>query len=427
MLEKQLKHLFFLEKNKYPIIIDFLPPSTGSDKIFLKLDEEVLGVYNPNKISSQKYKYLTHFFLKNGINVPLLYQDSHHDHYYLVENLGTHSLFAEKNKEFYFPKVIQALKNIHPLQPRVEHFSQDIEKIFSSFFYGFLWSFQENKKGLWDEFLLIKEKVLSLPQNFCILKDCQSRNIYIKNEKIYFIDFQGARLGNPLYDLTSLLDQASLDLSDEFKNTMLELYLQDIQEKDTWKKYYIYYQMLRKIQVLGFYAYQGTIKKNFYFLQNIKKALHQLILFSKELPLLQESLHRIEKKLFTKTIPISLESFSFKRKNFIPKGTVFDCTILNNPGRNPELSNLNGKDLQIHQFFKDQSEELLALIFSTIDFYIKNYDIQYYKSLSLSFGCTGGKHRSVFIAEQVKIYLKEIYQIEANISHHEEKFWLNNL
>lgn len=427
MLEKQLKHLFFLEKKTYPHSIKAIAHEGGSKKVFLKLDEDLLGVYDPNKISSKKYKYLTHFFLKYKASVPRIYQDLNHDHYYLVENLGTQSLFLENNKELFLPKVIKELKKVHSLQPNVESFSIDIDRIFSSFFYGFLWSFHENVKSLWDEFSIIKEKILSLPQNYCILKDCQSRNIYIKNNEIYFIDFQGARLGNPLYDLTSLLDQVSITLNPQVRNDMLDLYLSDIKEKDLWKKNYIYYQILRKMQVLGFYSYHGKMQNNIYFLRNIKKAVTQLLTFSKEFPLLQKSLQNIDKQLVFKKIPIVLESFSFKKQNFIPKGFVFDCTVLNNPGRNPALSNLTGKDLEIHNFFTNQSEEFLLLITSTIDFYIKNYDIDYYKSLTISFGCTGGKHRSVFVAEKIKIYLKEIYDIDADVCHHEEQFWLNDL
>lgn len=427
MLEKQLKHLFFLETKRHPEHIETILHEGGSKKVFLKFDENLLGVYDPNKIASKKYKYLTHFFLTHKIPVPRIYQELGHDNYYLVENLGTQSLFLENNKELFLPKIIQELKKVHSLQPKVISFSTDIDRIFSSFFYGFLWSFHENIKGLWDEFSIIKEKILSLPQSYCILKDCQSRNIYIKNNEIYFIDFQGARLGNPLYDLTSLLDQVSITINPETKNDLLDLYLLDIPDKDLWKKHYIYYQILRKMQVLGFYSYSGKKQNNAYFLRNIKKAVLQLLTFSEEFPLLQKTLKNIEKQLILKKIPISLESFSLKKQNFTPKGLIFDCTVLNNPGRNPALSNLTGKDLEIHKFFTNQSEQFLTLVTSTIDFYINNYDISYYKSLSIAFGCTGGKHRSVFVAEKIKIYLKEIYNIDASIHHHEEQFWLNDL
>lgn len=84
-------------------------------------------------------------------------------------------------------------------------------------------------------------------------------------------------------------------------------------------------------------------------------------------------------------------------------GFVFDCRCLSNPGRSPELAHLTGKDGAVKEMLDriPLTESFLADTFRLVDHAIKNYRDRGFRDLSVSFGCTGGRHRSVYCAERM--------------------------
>jgi RNase adaptor protein for sRNA GlmZ degradation len=102
--------------------------------------------------------------------------------------------------------------------------------------------------------------------------------------------------------------------------------------------------------------------------------------------------------------------FSFSFHKGMPKdesgnggGFIFDGRSLPNPGRQERFKQLTGKDAPVIEYLNQQESvhQYLASVFSLVDASVENYQERGFKNLMVSFGCTGGQHRSVFLAEQL--------------------------
>ncbi|MEE4312327.1 MAG: RNase adapter RapZ [candidate division KSB1 bacterium] len=129
-------------------------------------------------------------------------------------------------------------------------------------------------------------------------------------------------------------------------------------------------------------------------------------------------------------LTIRLNSFGYQ-KSGIPADTtgnnggfVFDCRFLPNPGREERYRSQNGRDIAVIQYLEKypEVEQYLNNVIEIIDLAIESYIERDYTSLMISFGCTGGQHRSVYCAEQIMKHLKkrnvsiELNHVELGIS-----------
>ena len=110
-----------------------------------------------------------------------------------------------------------------------------------------------------------------------------------------------------------------------------------------------------------------------------------------------------------RSIQIMLQSFSFRSGSLTGLDMVFDCRFLKNPNWVNDLKDLNGIDFDVKDYLnKDDSwapfKKNLIQMLSTV---IPAFEREGKSYLSIGFGCTGGKHRSVFVAEQLYIHLSE--------------------
>lgn len=126
---------------------------------------------------------------------------------------------------------------------------------------------------------------------------------------------------------------------------------------------------------------------------------------------------------------IKLYSFSYK-KSGIPAdntsnggGFVFDCRFIYNPGREEQFKSLNGKDKPVIDFLENDTvmKRFLSNVFSITDDAVDNYLSRNFSDLMISFGCTGGQHRSVYSAEKLKEHLEKKYKdkIKVTLNHKE--------
>jgi RNase adaptor protein for sRNA GlmZ degradation len=129
-----------------------------------------------------------------------------------------------------------------------------------------------------------------------------------------------------------------------------------------------------------------------------------------------------------KKLTVTINSFSYKRA--LPKddsenggGFIFDCRSIHNPGRYEEYKKLTGKDKEVIQFLENEPEmsEFLNHVFALIDQSVFKYIERNFTHLMVSFGCTGGQHRSVYSAENLSKHLKEKFDINIIIQHIEQE------
>ena len=125
-----------------------------------------------------------------------------------------------------------------------------------------------------------------------------------------------------------------------------------------------------------------------------------------------------------KDLVINIESFGFKNGILVEADLVFDVRFLPNPYYIEELKELNGKDDEIQNYVMgfDDSKIFLNKVVDLLEFLIPKYEAEGKNMLTIGVGCTGGKHRSVCLAEKIYSELKKEHS-NVNISHRDERLW----
>ena len=126
-------------------------------------------------------------------------------------------------------------------------------------------------------------------------------------------------------------------------------------------------------------------------------------------------------------IVINLLSFGFKYGSPIDADFVFDVRILPNPHWNPALRSATGLDAEVSEFFAEYPE--VAEMTDDIDKFLTRWLPDFLHNnrhtVTVAIGCTGGKHRSVFITEQLKQRLTASLPTGLTViaKHREKRRW----
>jgi hypothetical protein len=301
-----------------------------------------------------------------------------------------------------------------------------------------------SEQALEDDFSRLTKFLLSAPRDFFLYRDFQSRNIMLRDGQPYFLDYQGGRKGALQYDVASLLYDAKADLPPELRQQLLDHYLDVLRgyidlPREAFLQHYYAYVYIRIMQALGAYGFRGFYERKVHFLQsvpfalkNIRWLLHNVTL-PVALPTLLDAFHNMlrSEKLMSlasdaDNLVVRIFSFSFHRG--LPKdetgnggGFVFDGRSLPNPGREERFKTQSGKDAPVIEYLNQQESvhQFLASVMSLVDASVSNYQQRGFKNLMLSFGCTGGQHRSVYLAEQVAKRLRGRPGVELVVTHRE--------
>jgi RNase adaptor protein for sRNA GlmZ degradation len=213
--------------------------------------------------------------------------------------------------------------------------------------------------------------------------------------------------------------------------------------KDDFHNQLRQFVLFRTLQVLGAYGFRGYFEKKPHFIQSIPFALHNLQELLKEgfdeYPYLCRLLKEMtELKQFADSRKRELEVrvYSFAYKKGIPEdisgnggGYVFDCRAINNPGKYERYNNVTGLDEPVIQFLEDDGEivRYLDTIYPLIDQHVKRYMERNFTDLMISFGCTGGQHRSVYAAQHVAEHIHRKFGVKVSLIHREQNleqvFW----
>lgn len=452
-------------------------PQSGSDRIYFRIHApggNVIATYNDNRRETRTFVEFSRHFKEKGIEVPEIIAVNADDTVYLQEDLGNTSLLMklEQNghNDYVFGLFKKSLQQLARLQIKgheglkydlcltAKEFGKQAvlsDLLYCKYYFLDTLKLPYDKQALLDDFEALSIYLTRSEYKYFLFRDFQSRNILVdEKDGIHFIDYQGGMQGALQYDVASLLWQAKAALSDDWKDRLLECYLDELDtlleipaDRNIFISRYHGYVLIRLVQVLGAYGFRGLFERKAHFLSSIPLALLNLRKFLKDtrigisMPEFSRLLHIITSDaMIAKFQPptatgqtplvISINSFSFKKEqpadeNGNGGGFVFDCRGILNPGRFPEYKAYSGKDKPVQDFLEQQTRmpDFLNSIFDIIDITVEDYLKRDFSGLQINFGCTGGQHRSVYAAEQTARHLKNKYRVQVVLNHKNENYW----
>jgi aminoglycoside/choline kinase family phosphotransferase len=442
----------------------------GSGRKIIRLNGKgasAIGILYGVREENVAFLEFSRHFRKHGLPVPQIYGEDLDQGAYLEEDLGDTSLFElllrnRKGEAIAAPVVAAYRKAIATLPrfqiesardlnykvcyPRASFDRQSISWDLNYFKYYFLRlaGIPFSEQALEDDFSRLTKFLLSAGRDYFLYRDFQSRNIMLRDGEPYFLDYQGGRKGALQYDVASLLYDAKADLPPELRLALLDHYLEALRgfadlQRDAFMHHYYAYVYIRIMQALGAYGFRGFYERKVHFLQSVPYALKNLrwllhnVSLPVALPTLLDAFHSMlasEKlqQLASDADNLVLRIFSFSFHRGLPKdesgnggGFVFDGRSLPNPGREERFKALTGKDAAVIDYLNQQESvhQFLASVMSLVDASLSNYQQRGFKNLMVSFGCTGGQHRSVYLAEQVAKRLRGKTGVEVVVTHRE--------
>src|ERR1700756_3651439 len=442
----------------------------GSGRKIIRLTSKgisAIGILYGVREENVAFLEFSRHFAKHGLPVPEIYGVDLDQGAYLEQDLGTTSLFEllsqHRQGDNIGPRVVEAYRKVIEILPRFQveaardlnykvcypRGSFDRQSIawdlnYFKYYFLRLAGIPFSEQALEDDFKRLTKFLLSAGRDYFLYRDFQSRNIMMRDSQPYFLDYQGGRKGALQYDVASLLYDAKADLPPDLRQQLLDHYLEtlrgfvDVKPEIFMQNYYAFVY-IRIMQALGAYGFRGFYERKVHFLQSVPYALKNLrwllhnVKLPVALPTLLEAFHSMlasEKlqRLATDAdnLVVRIVSFSFHRG--LPKdesgnggGFIFDGRSLPNPGREERFKALTGRDTAVIEYLNQQEgvHQFLASVMSLVDASVSNYTQRGFKHLMVSFGCTGGQHRSVYLAEQVARHLRGRPGIEVGVTHRE--------
>jgi len=442
----------------------------GSGRKIIRLSGgrfSAIGILYDVREENVAFLEFSRHFRRHGLPVPEIYAEDLDHGAYLEEDLGGTTLFEFLSKHRTnekiaaqavdaYRKVIAVLPrfqveagrdlNYSVCYPRASFDRQSIAWDLNYFKYYFLRlaGIAFNEQALEDDFDRLTEFLLSAPHDYFLYRDFQSRNVMLRDGQPFFLDYQGGRNGALQYDVASLLYDAKADLPPELRQQLLDHYLDTVAgfiklDRGEFMQYYYAYVYVRIMQALGAYGFRGFYERKAHFLQSVPYALKNLrwLLHNTTLPIalptLMDAFNSMlgsEKlqNLATDAENLVVRIFSFSFHRGWPKdetgnggGFVFDGRSLPNPGREERFKALTGRDAPVIDYLNQQESvhQFMAGVLSLVDASVSEYQRRGFHNLMVSFGCTGGQHRSVYLAEQLAKRLRSRSGVEVVLRHRE--------
>jgi len=438
----------------------------GSGRRIVRLSSErlsAIGILYGVREENVAFVEFSRHFRRHGLPVPEIYAEDLGHGAYLEEDFGDTTLFeflsdhrcgAAITSEAVtaYRKVVAVLPrfqveagrdlNYKVCYPRASFDRQSIAWDLNYFKYYFLRlaGIPFNEQALEDDFSRLTKFLLTADRDYFLYRDFQSRNIMLRkilNEgQPFFLDYQGGRKGALQYDIASLLYDAKADLPPDLRHQLLDHYLDALAgllnlDRSEFMRFYYPYVYVRIMQALGAYGFRGFYERKQHFLQSVPYALNNIrwLLHNVDLPITLPTLMEAFKSMVAsdklqgltavagklpEKLTVRIVSFSFHRG--LPQddsgnggGFVFDGRSLPNPGREERFKALTGKDAPVIDYLDRQPsvQQFLASAESLVDLSVSEYQRRGFKNLMVSFGCTGGQHRSVYLAEQLAKHLRD--------------------
>ena len=440
-------------------------PTSGSHRRYYRLEGPggtAVGVVGTDPDENLAFLTEARHFRSKGIRVPEIYAVSADGMAYLQEDLGSESLYDliapgraqgtySEAEQTLLCRTIAGLPKIQfegaqgldfsVCYPDTAFNARMIDFDLNYFKYCFLKTtgVEFREIPLQDDFDRLREDLLAEDSETFLYRDFQTRNVMIQDGEPWYIDFQGGRKGPVEYDVASFVWQARSRFPRSLKERLIGAYLtalkpySDIPEAEFRDKLRLFV-LLRTLQVLGAYGYRGKYEKKEYFLESIPYAMENLreILETpfERYPYLDSVLREIAAIptpiLESPALEVHISSFSYRKG--IPTdesgnggGYVFDCRGMHNPGRYERFRQSTGRDADVIAFLEEKGEvrSFLDHVYGIVDPHVECFIERGFEHLQVSFGCTGGQHRSVYCAEALARHLSRKYRIRVRLTHRE--------
>jgi aminoglycoside/choline kinase family phosphotransferase len=452
----------------------------GSGRTIVRLagaGQSAIGILYSVREENVAFLEFSRHFRRCGLPVPEIYGEDLSQGAYLEEDLGDTTLFeflgrnrdgetiAPSAREAY-RKVVAALPrfqveagrdlNYKVCYPRASFDRQSIAWDLNYFKYYFLRlaGMPFNEQDLEHDFSRLTKFLLGADHEYFLYRDFQSRNVMLRGGQPFFLDYQGGRKGALQYDIASLLYDGKADLSADVRQQLLDHYLDCLAshidlKREAFMEHYYAYVYVRILQALGAYGFRGFYERKPHFLQSVPYALKNLrwlaghVELPVALPALLDALARISESEKLQNLASTAESagltvrifsFSFhgaghgagRGSGSVPAdetgnggGFVFDARSLPNPGREERYRSLTGRDAAVMEYLNGQESVHTFFLHAAalVDASVAAYQRRGFDSLMVSFGCTGGQHRSVYLAEQMAKHLRGTGGVAVVVRH----------
>lgn len=278
----------------------------GSDRKYYRVREgdesSVLMQCNADDPDYERHLEYTRFFTKQGVPVPQLISTESANMSAVFKDAGDMSLYSwlkcprtGKEIENVYRRTIDAVIMMHLIKEKeLSGCALLKERVFGHDY--FLWEsdyfIERFVKGLRDininnstslekDLNALAAKADSLPKNV-IHRDLQSQNIMVMKDELRLIDFQGARIGPPAYDIASILWDPYYCLDDALRDRLIKYYVKRMMADSGVFDDGLFWDSLvtcrlqRHMQVLGAYGFLSKIKGKKYFLKYVPEGLRLL-------------------------------------------------------------------------------------------------------------------------------------------------------
>ena len=440
----------------------------GSGRVIVRLagsGHTAIGIIHSVREENVAFLEFSRHFRRHGLPVPEIYAEDLSHGAYLEEDLGNTTLFeflsANRSGHDIALEVVEAYRKVVAVLPRFQveagrdlnykvcypRSSFDRQSIawdlnYFKYYFLRLAGIPFNEQALEVDFTRLTKFLLGADHDYFLYRDFQSRNIILRDDAPWFVDYQGGRKGALQYDIASLLFDGKADLPPDLRQQLLDHYLDCLTgfidlKRDPFMDHYYAFVYVRILQALGAYGFRGFYERKPHFLESVPYALKNLrwladhVRLPVALPALLDALERMSssEKLQHSAAPstgLTVRIFSFSFHHDMPAdesgnggGFVFDARSLPNPGREEQFRSLTGRDQPVIAYLDRQESvhKFLSHAISLIDASVANYRERGFSSLMVSFGCTGGQHRSVYLAEQLVNHLRGVNGIEVVVRH----------
>lgn len=441
--------------------------SSGSNRRYYRMESagtSIIGVVGTSREENHAFITIARHFFSQGLNVPRIYAVSEDEMTYIQEDLGDLQLYqlvsagretGDYNEEE-VALLCKAVSKLPEIQfkgaegmdfgvcyPDSEFNERMVNFDLNYFKYCFLKAtgLEFNEVRLQDDFDRLREDLMKDRASTFMYRDFQARNVMVKDGEPYFIDFQGGRKGPIYYDVASFIWQARSRFSENLKEVLIQAYLDSLKKfvkvnEEEFREKLRIFVLFRTLQVLGAYGFRGYFEKKPHFLGSVPFALTSLRkLIAKpftKYPYLNQvldsltKLHHLYEVADDKRLEVQICSFAYKRGLPLDNtgnggGYIFDCRAVNNPGKYEHFRQFTGLDKEVIDFLEEDGEVLTFLdnVYKLVDAHVQRFQERKFTHLQVSFGCTGGQHRSVYCAEHLAEHLSRKYDVKIAVSHRE--------